>query len=113
MCEYINGTIIQENFTTKKIIYDENNGLWYELRGDYYFPCLAVPAQEERPKLKEKRTSGEANYCLSALSSLVAIPFFQVIYNIRTERCRIIAKGVRSTHTLHRYCSSKSASLVS
>ena len=30
-------------------IYDKNNGLWYELRGDYYIPCLTVPAQEERP----------------------------------------------------------------
>ena len=33
----------------EKTIYDVNNGLWYELRGDYYIPCLAVPAQEERP----------------------------------------------------------------
>ena len=33
----------------EKYIYDENNGLWYELRGDYYIPCLTVPAQEERP----------------------------------------------------------------
>ncbi|MCR5811266.1 MAG: TnpV protein [Lachnospiraceae bacterium] len=33
----------------EKTIYDENNGLWYELRSDYYIPCLAVPAQEERP----------------------------------------------------------------
>ena len=33
----------------EKTIYDENNGLWYELQGDYYIPCLAVPAQEERP----------------------------------------------------------------
>ena len=33
----------------EKYIFDEGNGLWYELRGDYYFPCLAVPAQEERP----------------------------------------------------------------
>ena len=33
----------------EKTIYDESNGLWYELRGNYYFPCLAVPAQEERP----------------------------------------------------------------
>lgn len=32
----------------EKTIYDENNGLWYELRGDYYIPCLTVPAQEER-----------------------------------------------------------------
>jgi len=49
MCKYINGAIIQEDFTMEKTIYDENNGLWYELRGDYYIPCLTVPAQEERP----------------------------------------------------------------
>ena len=34
MCEYINGAIIQEDFTMEKTIYDESNGLWYELRGD-------------------------------------------------------------------------------
>lgn len=22
---------------------DENNGLWYELQGDYYLPCLKLP----------------------------------------------------------------------
>ncbi len=22
-----------------KYIYDDNNGLWYELQGDYYIPC--------------------------------------------------------------------------
>ena len=48
MCEYINRAIIQEDFTMEKTIYDESNGLWYELRGDYYIPCLTVPAQEER-----------------------------------------------------------------
>ena len=40
--------IIQEDFTMEKTIYDASNGLWYELRGDYYIPCLTVPAQEER-----------------------------------------------------------------
>ena len=49
MCEYINGAIIQEDFTMEKTIYDESNGIWYELRGDYYFPCLTVPAEEEKP----------------------------------------------------------------
>ena len=49
MCEYINGAIIQEDFTMEKTKYDENNGLWYELRGDYYIPCLTVTAQEEKP----------------------------------------------------------------
>ena len=33
----------------EKTIYDKNNGLWYELRGDYYIPCLTVPAHEGRP----------------------------------------------------------------
>ena len=33
----------------QKTIYDESNGLWYELRRDYYIPCLTVPAHEERP----------------------------------------------------------------
>lgn len=32
-----------------KYIYDENNGLWYELQGDYYLPCLTLPAEEEKP----------------------------------------------------------------
>ena len=30
-----------------KYIYDENNGLWYELQGDYYIPCLTLPAEKE------------------------------------------------------------------
>ena len=49
MCEYINDAIIQEDFSMEKYIFDEGNGLWYELQGDYYIPCLTVPAQNERP----------------------------------------------------------------
>ena len=30
-----------------KYIYDKSNGLWYELHGDYYLPCLSVP--ESKP----------------------------------------------------------------
>ena len=30
-----------------KYIYDENNGVWYELQGDYYIPCLTLPAEKE------------------------------------------------------------------
>lgn len=33
----------------KKQIYDEKNGLWYELRGDYYYPLLTFPEEEYRP----------------------------------------------------------------
>ena len=45
MCEYI----IAEDFDMDKYIFDKNNGLWYELIGDYYFPCLTVPAEEKQP----------------------------------------------------------------
>ncbi len=27
----------------EKYIYNQNNGLWYELQGDYYIPCLKAP----------------------------------------------------------------------
>lgn len=30
----------------EKYIYDNSNGLWYELHGDYYLPCLAIPKEE-------------------------------------------------------------------
>ena len=33
----------------EKYIFDKSNGLWYELQGDYYIPCLTLPAQEEKP----------------------------------------------------------------
>ena len=43
MCEYI----ILEDFIMDKYIYDNSNGLWYELQGDYYIPCLVLPAEKE------------------------------------------------------------------
>ena len=33
----------------KKHIYDESNGLWYALIGDYYIPVLVLPSEEQRP----------------------------------------------------------------
>ena len=32
-----------------KYIFDENNGLWYELQGDYYIPCLILSEEETQP----------------------------------------------------------------
>ena len=32
----------------KKHIYDENNGLWYELIGDYYIPVLTLSSEAQR-----------------------------------------------------------------
>ena len=30
----------------EKYIFDESNGLWYELNGDYYIPCFTLPEIE-------------------------------------------------------------------
>lgn len=35
----------------EKYIYDENNGLWYELQGDYYIPYLTLPAEKENKSI--------------------------------------------------------------
>lgn len=32
----------------EKYIFDKNNGLWYELQGNYYIPCLKLPEQETK-----------------------------------------------------------------
>lgn len=33
----------------EKYIFDQNNGLWYELRGDYYIPCLVLDEANTQP----------------------------------------------------------------
>ena len=33
----------------RSVIYDEKNGLWYELQGNYYIPCLKLPEEEQQP----------------------------------------------------------------
>jgi len=40
--------MIAEDFNMDKYIFNEDNGLWYELSGDYYLPCLTVPAEEKQ-----------------------------------------------------------------
>ena len=32
----------------EKYIFDESNGLWYELNGDYYLPCFMLPEVETK-----------------------------------------------------------------
>jgi len=31
-----------------KYIYDESNGLWYELQGEYYLSCFTLSPEEEK-----------------------------------------------------------------
>ena len=32
-----------------KYIFNESNGLWHELQGDYYIPCLILSEEETQP----------------------------------------------------------------
>ena len=33
----------------EKYIYNEQNGIWYELQGDYYIPCLVLDDEDPQP----------------------------------------------------------------
>ena len=33
----------------EKYIYNEQNGIWYELQGDYYIPCLVLDEENAQP----------------------------------------------------------------
>ena len=33
----------------EKYIFDQSNGLWYELQGDYYIPCLVLDEARTSP----------------------------------------------------------------
>ena len=80
-----------------KYIYDEKNGLWYELQGDYYIPCLKLPDEERRPigvwgqrhlrYLRQHRkglytellTSGRLNSYLADLSEQSEAMFLELV----------------------------------
>lgn len=81
----------------EKVIYDEKNGLWYELQGDYYIPCLKSPEEEQQPigvwgqrhlrYIKQNRkalhlnllTSGKLNRYLSDLDKRAEEMFYQLV----------------------------------
>lgn len=70
MCEYI----ILEDFKIDKYIYDDKNGLWYELQGNYYIPCLTLPAEKKPTSLcgqRHKRYLQEhkRTFCITLLTS--------------------------------------------
>lgn len=84
----------------EKQIYDEKNGLWYELHGDYYLPCLLVPPEEQRPigvwgqrhlrYLRQHRkalytellTSGKLNDYLADLNEQAEAMFFELVKHL-------------------------------
>lgn len=87
----------------EKVIYDKKNGLWYELQGDYYIPCLKLPEEEQQPiglwgqrhfqYIKQQRkviytnllTSGKLNRYLSDLDKQ-AEEMFSLLVKQMAER---------------------------
>ena len=81
----------------EKYIYNEQNGLWYELQGDYYIPCLTIPKEEQQPigmwgrrhlrYIREDRKglydslllSGKLNGYLAELNEQAANMFFRLV----------------------------------
>ena len=93
-----------------KYIYDEKNGLWYGLQGDYYLPCLrlteevevhiGVWGQRHRRYLKEHRkaaytrllTRGRLNKYLADLDNQAEEMFSRVVSTMAA------AEGITETH---------------
>ena len=81
----------------EKVIYDEKNGLWYELQGDYYIPCINLPEEEQQPVglwgqrhlryIKQNRkvlylnllTSGKLNSYLAEIDQQAEDMFFRLV----------------------------------
>ena len=79
------------------VIYDEKNGLWYELQGDYYIPCIKLPEKEQQPigiwgqrhlrYIKQNRkvlylnllTSGKLNSYLVEIDQQAEDMFFRLV----------------------------------
>ena len=93
----------------EKYKFDENNGLWYELQGDYYLPCLKLPEEEQAyigiwgqrhlRYLKEHRrvryanmlTSGELNAYLADIDRQAEGLFLRLVKQMA------VAEGITET----------------
>jgi hypothetical protein len=99
-----------------KYIYDENNGLWYELQGDYYLPCLTLPPEEEKPigiwgqrhkrYLEEHRkatyttllTSGKLNTYLADINEQAENMFFRLVKQM--AECEEITEQMKAENQI-------------
>lgn len=88
---------LQRGSSIGKVFYDKKNGLWYELQGDYYFPCLKLPEEEQQPigvwgqphlrYIKQNRkvfylnllTSGRLNGYLAELDKQAEVMFSRLV----------------------------------
>ena len=90
----------------EKVIYDEKNGLWYELQGDYYIPCLKLSDEEKDVEIgvwgqrhlryiKQHRkvlylnllTSGKLNGHLADIDKQAEEMFFRLVKQMAEREC--------------------------
>ena len=86
-------------------IYDEKNGLWYELHGDYYLPRLIVSDEDRRPigiwgqrhlryirqhrkaLYTELKIAGKLNGYLADLNEQAEDMFFRLVKQMAAREC--------------------------
>ena len=89
----------------EKYIYNEQNGLWYELQGDYYIPCLVLDEEDTQPigmwgrkhlrYIKEHRPvlhttlllSGKLNSHLAEIDNQATEMFDRLVKQLHGQRC--------------------------
>ena len=89
----------------EKVIYNEKNGLWYELQGDYYIPCLKLPEEKQQHigiwgqrhlrYIKQNRkvlylnllTSGKLNGYLADLDKQAEEMFSRLVKQMAEHEC--------------------------
>ena len=100
----------------EKVIYDEKNGLWYELQGDYYIPCLKLPEEEQQPigvwgqrhlrYIKQYRkvlylnllTSGKLNGYLSDFNKQAEEMFFRLVKQL--AECEGVTEKLKADYQM-------------
>ena len=99
-----------------KYIYDENNGLWYELQGEYYLPCLSLPPEDEKPigiwgqryvrHLKQRHkilyinllTSGKLNSYLADINKQAEEMFLRLVKQM--AECEGVTEQLKAENTM-------------
>ena len=100
----------------EKYKFDKNNGLWYELQGDYYLPCLKLPEEEQahigiwgrrhRRYLKEHRrvryanllTSGKLNSYLVDIDRQAEEMFEQLVKQM--AECEGVTEQLKAANSM-------------
>ncbi len=100
----------------EKYKFDENNGQWYELQGDYYLPCLKLPEEEQvhigiwgqrhRRYLKEHRrvryanllTSGKLNCYLADIDQQAEEMFERLVKQM--AECEGVTEQLKAANSM-------------